>query len=105
MSYIPNCREDEYYNEKNLIDYDKEFVHGYDWAVKNLETFFSNIDGYTMEFDIEGEDINLVRFLENHPKVSDTLEEVAYDWLEKGRDELITSMLDNSDIYPIEGDE
>lgn len=32
MTYIPDCRTDEVYNESNLNDRDKEFVKGFDFC-------------------------------------------------------------------------
>ncbi len=98
MSCIPNCRKNEVYNEKYLTPLDKVLVNGYDWAVENVDNLFYSLEVYEDEFNIEGEDINLTRFLENHPKILSTLREALLDWLEMGRNELITSMMDN---YPI----
>ena len=43
MSYIPNCREDENYNQKYLTGDDKEFVRGYDWCTEQAVDNFSNV--------------------------------------------------------------
>lgn len=93
----PDCRTDKHYNQKFLVEEDKQFVAGYDWAVEQiLNLLEANMDVYEHEFDIEGEDINLVRFLENHKAVHKVLAECADHWMEMERNELITSMLDNT---------
>ncbi|MCD8090345.1 MAG: hypothetical protein LUD81_06955 [Clostridiales bacterium] len=97
MSRIPNCRTDEYYNEKYLGKDDKRFVSGYDYAAEIIGLLFSNLDVYYRDFDIKGEDINLARFLENHPKITDKAEEAVKNWLEMQRNEFITGMLDSMD--------
>ena len=98
MSRIPDCRTDKYYNQKYLAGDDVSFVEGFDWcAEKAVESFFDNMDIYTQEFDIKGEDMNLVRFLENHPKIAEQLKESLLHYIEMQRDELITSMIDGMD--------
>lgn len=96
MSYIPDCREDENYNEKYLNETDKEYIRGYDYAVEEvLETFFSNIDVYDLRVD--GEDIDLGLILENHESILNKLKEAMHEHFESSRDEMITSMIDNMD--------
>lgn len=57
--------------------------------------FFDNIDVYEDELDIPGEDIDIVRIIENHEEIKDALQECLADWMEHTRDELITSMIDS----------
>lgn len=96
MSYIPNCREDKTYNEKYLNEKDKEFVRGFDFAVNDsLDSFFANIDD--MDFDVEDEDIDLGKILNNHEAILDRLKENMLEWIEGERDEMITSMIDHMD--------
>lgn len=57
--------------------------------------FFDNIDVYEDELDIPGEDIDIVRIIENHEEIKDALQECLSDWMEHTRDELIASMIDS----------
>lgn len=94
MTYIPDCRTDRYYNEKYLDAQDREFVRGYDWCTQEeVDNYFFNMDMYEGDFDIDGEDINLCRFLTNHPKIMGALKKSLLHYIEMGRDELITSMI------------
>lgn len=112
MSYIPNCRTNEYYNQNQLQGADKDFLQGYDWAVEQaLDNFFDNIE--TMEDDY------ILRFLnEKVPEYRQELYNMDYTfpkkhneyrevktyadflrmnllhWAEIQRNELITSMID-----------
>lgn len=96
MTYIPDCRTDEVYNESNLNDRDKEFVKGFDFCAENsVVNFFDNIDVYEDELDIPGEDIDIVKIIENHEEIKDALQECLSDWMEQTRNELITSMIDS----------
>lgn len=96
MSYIPDCREDESYNEKYLNETDKEYIKGYDYAVEEvLETFFANIDVYDLRVD--GEDIDLGLILENHESIADKLKDAMKQCFESERDQIITSMIDHMD--------
>lgn len=101
MTYIPDCRTDEAYNEKYLDKMDKEYIEGFDFAAEQAENLFNNLDVFIDEMDIDGEDINLIRFLENHENVKNKFQECLSDWLEMQRDEMITSMIDNmpDDVY------
>ena len=94
---FPNCREDIDYNQAYLDNADKEYLKGMDFQADQALNFFNNMDAYEDEFDIEGEDINLINFLNNHSKILDKLKECIDDWLETQRDEMITSMIDNMD--------
>lgn len=119
MSYIPDCRNDENYNEKYLNNFDKEFVRGYDWCVEmSVDNFFDNLDIYfgddshimhllneelpenmREEYEIER------TFADENYRVEkrdvktyvDLLRSKILDYIEMERDELITSMIDNMD--------
>lgn len=94
---FPNCREDIDYNQAYLDNIDKEYLNGMDFQADQALNFFNNMDAYEDEFDIEGEDINLIHFLNNHKKILKKLTECIDDWLESQRDQMITSMIDNMD--------
>ena len=43
MTYIPDCRTDEVYNESNLNDRDKEFVKGFDFCAETSSIFLTTL--------------------------------------------------------------
>ncbi len=94
--YLPNAREDEAYNQKYLLEEDKTFLDGYDFAVdKAFGTFFSNLDVYDLR--VEGEDIDIGLILNNHPSILTKLEEAIKTHFESERNELVVSMIDGMD--------
>ena len=87
MSYVPDCRTDEAYNERYLKEDDAEFVRGYDWcAERAVENAFDNLDAWEPDLDVRPSDIK---------KVVEAFKPFLLDWIETGRNELITSMIDN----------
>ena len=91
MSCIPDCRTDEYYNEKYLNEKDKEFVSGFDYCTKSaVECGFANIEDffYELEIDVRPSDVK---------KVTEAVEKWLLDWIESQRDEMITSIIDYMD--------
>ena len=87
MSYIPDCRTDKAYNERYLKEDDAEFVRGYDWcAEKAVENAFDNLGAWEPDLDVRPSDIK---------KVAEALKPFLLNWVEMGRNELITSMIDN----------
>ncbi|MCD7777923.1 MAG: hypothetical protein LUH47_05400 [Clostridiales bacterium] len=95
MSAIADCRTDDHYNEKFLSGDYKAVICGYDAAIGNVKSLFHNLEVYQKAFDVDGEDINLIRFLNNHPRVKDLFMKAIVDsWLESGRNLLITTMID-----------
>ena len=119
MSYIPDCRSDEYYNQKYLVGDDKEFIRGFDWCVEmEVDSFFDNFDVVgsdylelalarqvpeELQFEYETEDaFSLFReeSLPEHRKVETYLDYLWYKlrmWIEIQRNELITVLLDEMD--------
>ena len=86
---VPDCRTDEYYNEKYLEGSNKDFVRGYDWAVEQALNLLNNADVYP-EF---------AELLEKNKAVVGVDKEIIFhealeDWMESQRDMLITSMID-----------
>lgn len=114
MSYIPDCRTDEFYNEKYLNEKDAEFVRGFDWCCEMAaDIFFDNLpfaeDSHLMhvlneeipedtheEYDIESEfDVPAQhRIVKTY---ADKLRALLLDFIESERDELIVSMIDGMD--------
>lgn len=117
MSYIPDCRNDEYYNQKYLNKKDAEFVRGFDWCAENaMDNFFDNMeqffsdDSYIMhilEKEIPEDEhekyawinsfngnVEEIRIIKTY---LDAIRGYLIDWVEANRDELITSMIDSMD--------
>ena len=117
MSYIPDCRKDEYYNQKYLNEKDSEFVRGFDWCAEiAMDNFFNNIDDF-----FERDSFIMHMLLQEIPEMDhevyewnnsfsenpvenreirtylDKLRAYLIDWVESHRDELITSMIDGMD--------
>ena len=92
MTYIPDTRTDENYNEKYLNAQDKEFVKGYDYAVEQALNLLNNTDVYDELDDL----LDTNKALVNVDKC-EIVENALKDWLEGERDMLITSMIDNMD--------
>ena len=117
MSYIPDCRTDEYYNQKFLTGSDKEFVRGFDWCVETaVDNFFDNemfdlaqSDSYLghilnelvpeeLQEEYTQEHVFLNDGEDEHRTVTTYADLIRYKllyWIEMERDELITSMIDN----------
>lgn len=91
---LPNCREDEAYNEDFLHKMDREFVKGYDWCVEQVENLLlHNLEVYAGRLEVETE-IDVDKFLDK-AKVEICM--MVEDWCEKSRNELITSMIEGLD--------
>lgn len=116
MSYIPDCRADESYNVKYLNNNDSHEVIGYDWAVEQvIDNFFDNLDvtesDYLIKMMNEPLPEELVQeyeaptsFTGDESQQYETRTAKTYGdllrmnllrWAECGRDELVTSMIDN----------
>lgn len=96
MTYIPDTRKDGTYNQKYLNAKDKEYLRGFDHALEDtLESFFYNLESY--DFEVEGEDIELGRFLDNHEEIKQRLLDNIKQHFEADRNEMIVSMIDHMD--------
>ena len=114
MSYTPDCRNDESYNQRFLGDKDKEFIRGFDWCAEEaVDNFFDNhYDDDTGEYL----DHILTQQVPEHLRKMYTMEHTFDDradeertvetyadlirfellrWIETERNELITSMIDS----------
>lgn len=127
MSYIPDCRTDEVYNEKFLKGNDKEYVAGFDYCVEMaVDNFFDNLDipfsdeshiahmlseevpesmreTYTVEFAFKDEEPQ-ERTVKTY---ADLLRMKLIDWIECERNEIIVSMIDSQaseDELPVTDD-
>ena len=117
MSYIPDCRNDESYNQKFLGDKGKEFIRGFDWCAEEaVDNFFDNNydydDGteiahflnqkvpeclrekYVMEYTF-GDRPDEERTVENY---SDLIRAELLHWIEMQRNEMITGMIDSMSV-------
>lgn len=115
MSYIPDCRRDEYYNQKYLTEKDAEFIRGFDWCAENaMDVFFDNIkdffgtDSFLMHIlsqeipEDEHDEYIQITFNGHEEKRTvktylDAIRAHLIDYVESNRDDLITSMIDNMD--------
>lgn len=122
---FPECRRDDYYNQDFLNGTDQEFIRGFDWCVEMaVDNFFDNDmdelsdsesylghilsekipelmqEEYDMEFSFpyDGPRPDESRKVETY---ADLIRYKLLDWIERERDQLITSMIDNmdEDIY------
>lgn len=125
MTYIPDCRTDEFYNYDNLTKADKDIIRfGYDWNTEMVvDNFFYNIDDWygdlgELEFVLEKElperlktEYEMEVWLSPNEseyetrKVETYLELLRYHllrWIECERDMLITSIIDGYSDEQIE---
>lgn len=82
---------------KNLSADDKTFMAGYCAATDSATSLLYNLDVYKGNFDVDGVDINLVRFLENHEEVREALEVSLLHWLETDKKEYLTQMVEEQE--------
>lgn len=81
-------------DEKELTERQRLVLLGYDYSQEDMLGFFDNLEVYQEELNIDGEDINLMRFLRNHPDVKETFVWCLTDWLRCQRDEMVIGFLD-----------
>ena len=92
MSYIPDCRTDENYNEKYLVGENKAFIMGFDHAVETVINLLYNLDVYP---DLE-ELLDDKKAIMVDGKVGIVRESIDH-WCEMERDTVITGLLDGMD--------
>lgn len=91
---IPDCRNDENYNQSYLDVRDKEFIAGADWMLEAITNLFeNNLDVYAGRLEVDTE-VDVDKFLD---KAKDELSEMIKDWAEMERNMMITSMIDSMD--------
>lgn len=78
---------------KKLSPEDKAFLEGYCAATDSAASL--NLDVYKGNFDVDGVDINLVRFIENHEEVREALEVSLVHWMETEKMEYLTQMIES----------
>lgn len=80
---------------KKLSPEDKAFLEGYCAATDSAASLLYNLDVYKGNFDVDGVDINLVRFIENHEEVREALEVSLVHWMETEMMEYLTQMIES----------
>lgn len=80
---------------KKLSPEDKAFLAGFCRATDSAANLLYNLDVYKGNFDVDGVDINLVRFLENHEEVREALEVSLVHWMETEKMEHFTQMIES----------
>lgn len=80
---------------KDLSPEDKAFLVGFCRATDSAANLLYNLDVYQNNFDVDGVDINLVRFLENHEEVREALEVSLVHWMETEKMEYLTQMIES----------
>lgn len=80
---------------KNLSPEDKAFLAGFCAATDSAASLLYNLDVYQSNFDVDGVDINLVRFVENHEEVREALEVSLVHWMETEKMEYLTQMIES----------
>lgn len=73
---------------KKLSPEDKAFLEGYCAATDSAASLLYNLD-------VDGVDINLVRFIENHEEVREALEVSLVHWMETEKMEYLTQMIES----------
>ena len=85
MTYIPDCRTDEAYNESKLDNEGKEFIAGFDFGMDAADNCFDNLDAFDFDIDVRPSDIETV---------AKAIRNAVKTWMESRRNEAIVSMLD-----------
>ena len=96
MTYFPDVRTDEAYNQKKLNDKNKKFVEGYDWCTDTIKSFFASIgdsDEYLDHILMEKVPEDMAD--EEVSTYADLLRFRLENWIESSRDELVVAMLDH----------
>lgn len=114
MSFIPDTRNDDYYNEDFLDKISKSCLVGYDFALDQIINLIGgNLDIYSDDLnelcpedhEIEEDEAyskrdDLYEILEDNKEI---ICAIIKDWMERNRDELVTSMIDGMDDEEYEG--
>lgn len=87
MTFFPNVREDEDYNEKMLKPPFIDRLGGYDYAVEEVETAFNNLDAHIDESLV-------IHYLAEHKEELEKIKEIVLRYLEIERNEMVVSMIE-----------
>lgn len=80
---------------EDLKKLSQAFLEGYCAATDSAASLLYNLDVYKGNFDVDGVDINLVRFLENHEEVREALEVSLVHWMETEKMEYLTQRIES----------
>lgn len=110
---VPDCRTDETYNEDFLNEKDREFIRGYDYAIRMaLDNGFNNLDdliedNYVLRrMNEQLPEADRITYEEPYGDEGETRETVTHadlirykllQWAEDERDNLITAIIDEMD--------
>ena len=97
---VPDCRNDESYNEDFLGTLDREFIKGFDWVPHVVDEFCLGDDDYDILSQPLPEKVTKEIGEQYHTRVDTVGEYIALkfkEYLENERDMLITSMIDEMD--------
>jgi len=87
MSYFPDIRTDEKYNEKDLTGERKAFLKGYDFAIEVIDTLKGNLDSYK-------EDSLVMHYLAERSEEAEKFFSCILHYMEIDRNEVGTALLD-----------
>ena len=87
MTFFPNVREDEDYNEKMLKPPFIDRLGGYDYAVEEVETAFNNLDAHVDESLV-------IHYLAEHKEEIEKIKNIILRYLEIERNEMVVSMIE-----------
>ena len=87
MTYFPDIRTNEEYNEKILTGERKAFLKGFDFAVEVLDTMKNNLDSYL-------EDSIVIHYLAEHEDEAEKVFSSILHYIELERNMVGCSLLD-----------
>ena len=87
MTFFPNVREDETYNQNLLKPPFIDRLGGYDYAVDEVETAFSNLDAHIDESLV-------IHYLTEHKEELEKIKNIILRYLEIERNEMVVSMIE-----------
>ena len=87
MTYFPDIRTNEEYNEKSLTGERKAFLKGFDFAVEVLDTMKNNLDSYI-------EDSIVIHYLAEHEEEAEKVFSSILHYIELERNMVGCSLLD-----------
>lgn len=95
---LPDCKTDEFYNEKYLKGGDADFVSGFDFCINDaIATIFDNLEDSDEEISFVGIHTDLGDFLSGNPDIFNALKRQFARSLQNERNELIMSILESKE--------
>ncbi len=87
MSYYPDARTDDIYNQKYLVLTDARYVKGYDYATNVCSSFFDSILADKLDAVPDS----------SFKAITDKVKAALLSYIEVNRDALVTCMIDRMD--------